>query len=126
MVGGIKVFQTYFIQSNWRNTLYLSIGLSNVLGLLWLLVYWNVGGLLNPWFTIFITVNQALAQGVSQVLFSMAVIELAKRGQEAISKSLSLVLSLSHSLSLSPLLTPLLPTTHPHTPTPTPTQQPTS
>lgn len=81
VVMGIKVFQTYFIQSNWRNTLYLSVGLSNVLGLLWLLVYWNIGGLLNPWFTIAITVNQALAQGVSQVLFSMAVIELAKRGQ---------------------------------------------
>jgi hypothetical protein len=59
-----------------------------VMGLLWILVYWNIGGLLNPWFTIFITVNQALAAGVSQVLFSMAVIELAKPGQEAITYEL--------------------------------------
>jgi len=108
VVVGIKVFQTFFIQSNWRNTLYLSIGLSNVLGLLWLLVYWNVGGLLNPWFTIFITVNQALAQGISQVLFSMAVIELAKRGQEAITYELIISVANSASTGMTILATQLL------------------
>lgn len=108
VVMGIKVFQTYFIQSNWRFTLYLSIGLSNILGLLWLLVYWNVGGLLNPWFTIFITVNQALAQGVSQVLFSMAVIELAKRGQEAITYELIVSVANSASTGMTILSTQLL------------------
>ena len=37
------------------------------MGLFWLLVYWDWLGLMDPWFTIFITVNQALAAGVSQV-----------------------------------------------------------
>jgi hypothetical protein len=58
------------------------------MGLAWILVYWNAAGLLDPWFTIFITVNQALAAGVSQVLFSMAVIELAQPGQETITYEL--------------------------------------
>lgn len=111
VVMGIKIFQTFFIQTNWRFTLYLSVGLSSVLGLLWLLVYYDVGGLFNPWFTIFVTVNQALAQGVSQVLFSMAVIELAKRGQEAI--TYELIISVANSASsistiiATQLLTPM-------------------
>jgi len=52
---------------------------------------------MNPWFTIFITLNQALAQGISQVLFSMAVIELAKVGQEAI--TYELIISVANSAS---------------------------
>ena len=75
---------------------------------MWLLVYWNVGGLLNPWFTIFITVNQALAQGISQVLFSMAVIELAKRGQEAITYELIISVANSASTGMTILATQLL------------------
>jgi hypothetical protein len=85
---GVKIFQVFFLNRNWRTTLYLSVGLTQVMGLAWILVYWNVAGLLDPWFTIFITVNQALAAGVSQVLFSMAVIELAQPGQEAITYEL--------------------------------------
>ena len=85
---GVKIFQVFFRNRNWRTTLYLSCGTMQVMGLVWIMVYWNDFGLLNSWFTIFITVNQALAAGVSQVLFSMAVIELAKPGQEAITYEL--------------------------------------
>jgi len=85
---GVKLFQVFFLNKNWRTTLYLSVGLAQGMGIVWILIYWDVAGLLDPWFTIFVTVNQALAAGVSQVLFSMAVIELAQPGQEAITYEL--------------------------------------
>jgi len=109
--AGIFIFQKFFITKNWRSTLYLSVSLSQTLGLMWILVYYNVGGLINPWFTIFITLNQALAQGISQVLFSMAVIELAKKGQEAV--TYELIISVANSASnlstivATQLLTPM-------------------
>lgn len=92
---GVKIFQVFFLNKNWQTTLYLSFGTMQIMGLAWILCYWNVGGLLNPWFTIFITVNQQLAAGISQVLFSMAVIELAKPGQEAI--TYELIVSVANS-----------------------------
>lgn len=52
------------------------------LSLLWLLPFYNVAGTRNGWFTIFIDLDQAFTSGLSQVLFSMTVIELAKPGQE--------------------------------------------
>jgi hypothetical protein len=112
---GVTIFQKYFITKNWRTTLYLSVFLAQSLGLMWLLVYYNVGGLLNPWFTIFITLNQSVAQGLSQVLFSMAVIELAKQGQEAV--TYELIISVANSCSnlstivATQLLTPMKATT---------------
>jgi hypothetical protein len=95
--AGIAIFQRFFIQRNWRMTLYLSITLNQIVGLLWILVYHDTGNLLDPWFTIFITLNQYVAQGISQVLFSMAVIELARPGQEAI--TFELIISVANSAS---------------------------
>jgi hypothetical protein len=94
---GIAIFQRFFIQKNWRTTLYLSIVLNQIVGLLWIPVYHDTGGLLDPWFTIFITLNQYVAQGIAQVLFSMAVIELARPGQEAI--TYELIVSVANSAS---------------------------
>lgn len=111
VVSGIIIFQKYFIHKNWRVTLYLSACLNACFGLLWILCYHNVWGLLNPWFTIFITMNQYLAQGISQVLFSMAVIELAKPGQEAV--TYELIISVANAASsmstilATQLLTPM-------------------
>ena len=82
-VGGITIFQRHFILRNWRTTQYLSTLLCAFIGLLWLPVYYNSGGLLNPWFTIFLQCTLSLCSGLGQVLFAMAVIELAKAGQEA-------------------------------------------
>ena len=81
------------------------------MGLAWIAVYYDAAGLLDGWFTIFIQVNQALASGLSQVLFSMAVIELAKPGQEAI--TYELIVSVANSALVvnvvvaTQLLTPL-------------------
>lgn len=83
VVVAVWVFQTYLINVNWRTTQYLSFTFTAVLGLQWLLPIYNVGGLRSGWFTIFIDSNQTFAQGITQVLSSMAVIELAKPGQEA-------------------------------------------
>ena len=38
---------------------------------------------MNPWFTVFINLDQSFASGITQVLYAMAVIELAKPGLEA-------------------------------------------
>jgi len=80
---GIKLFQVRFLNRNWRTTLYVSLGLGQAFGLMWILVYWDVAGLLDPWWTVIINIGQALIVGVCQVLYSMAVIELAQPGQEA-------------------------------------------
>lgn len=42
-----------------------------------------MAGLRNPWFTIFIDLDQSFVNGLSQVLFSLSVIELSKSGLEA-------------------------------------------
>lgn len=79
----IWIFKTYLINKNWRYTQYGSTIISSVLGLLWLLVFYNVGGLMDPWFTIFIDLDTSFVSGISQVLYSLSVIELAKPGLEA-------------------------------------------
>lgn len=54
----IYLFQTQLINSNWRNTQYFSTFFASVLGLLWIPAYYNVGGTQNPWYTIFIDLDQ--------------------------------------------------------------------
>lgn len=54
----IWLFKTYLINRNWRYTQYFSTILSACLGFLWVFVYYNVGGLQDPWFTIFIDLDQ--------------------------------------------------------------------
>jgi hypothetical protein len=97
-MSGIICFQKFFINWNWRYTQYISLGFSANLGLLWLLVYYDVGGVMTPWFTVFLQLNVALTQGLSQVLFAMAVIELAKKGQE--STTYEMIVSTANSSSL--------------------------
>ena len=75
LVAAIYFFQTYLIRRNWRMIEYGSNILTAVLGLLWILVYYNVGGLQNPWFTIFVDIDEQFSQGISQV-YTIAVIEL--------------------------------------------------
>jgi hypothetical protein len=53
----IWLFQTYLIRKNWRWTQYGSTALSAVLGLVWIAPYYNAGGTMDPWFTIFIDVD---------------------------------------------------------------------
>ena len=88
LVGAIYVFQTYLIRRNWRITEYFSNIVTAVLGLLWIFVYYDVGGLQNAWFTIFVDIDEQFSQGISQVLYSIAVIELAAPGAEATTQEL--------------------------------------
>jgi hypothetical protein len=71
----------------------LTLTLTLTLGLLWLLVYYDIGGLRDPWFTIFIDLDQGFVTGIAQVLFSMAVIEISKTGQEATTYELLITVS---------------------------------
>jgi hypothetical protein len=83
LVAGVMVFKTYLINKSWRFTSYLSVIVTSVLGLMWLLAYYNTGGLRNGWFTIFVDMDKSFTHGLSQVLYSMAVIELSQPGLEA-------------------------------------------
>ena len=83
MVFAVWIFQSFLIRKNWRLTHYLSSIFANLLGLLWLLPFFNIGTTRNPWFTIFIDLDQSFVNGLAQVLYSMAVIEISKSGQEA-------------------------------------------
>jgi len=82
-VAGIWLFKTYFINTNWRHTLYFSSTVMALLNFLWILVYYDIGGLMSAWFVMFVNLDQSFAYGLAKVVFSMAVIELAKPGQEA-------------------------------------------
>ena len=79
----IWIFKRFLINKNWRAVNYLSCFLCASLNQLWILVFWNVAQLRNGWFTIFIDVDQYFANGLARMLLSMAMIELAKPGQEA-------------------------------------------
>ena len=54
----IYLFKTYLINRNWRFSQYGSTLFSSTLGLLWLLVFYDIGGAQNAWFTIFIDLDQ--------------------------------------------------------------------
>ena len=114
-VGGILIFQTYFILRNWRTTQYISTLLCAFIGLLWLPVYYNSGGMLNAWFTIFLQCTLSLSSGLAQVLFAMAVIELAKKGQEATTYELIISTANSAGTISSIISTQLLSPMHANT-----------
>jgi hypothetical protein len=66
----IWVFRNYLTNKNWRYTHYASAIFSNILGLLWLLVYYNYGGMRTPWFTIFIDLDQSFVTGKTLYIYS--------------------------------------------------------
>eukprot|EP01041_Mallomonas_annulata_P002108 gene2108-4119_t len=80
---GLWIFKTFWIHKNWRKTSYFSCIVTSILGLAWILVFYDIGGLRNAWFTIFIDLDESFAKGLARVLASLAIIELAKPGQEA-------------------------------------------
>jgi hypothetical protein len=103
LVAGIYLFQKYLIRLNWRWTQYASNIFTAVLATQWLLAFNNVDGLRNGWFTIFINTNQQFSQGLTQVLFAMAVIEIAVPGQEAITYEL-IVSTYNSALTINTML----------------------
>ena len=114
-VGGILCFQRYFINWNWRYTQYISTTFTTFLGLLWLLVYYDIGGTMTSWFTIFLQLNVALSMGLAQVLYAMSVIELAKKGQESTTYELIVSAGNSSNIISSIIATQLLTAVHSNT-----------
>jgi hypothetical protein len=96
LVLAIWLFQTCLIDKNWRWTQYGSTIISSIMLMLWLPAYFNIFGLRNAWYTIFIDLDVSFVAGISQVLFSLSVIELAKPGQEATTYELIVTASKQH------------------------------
>ena len=109
--GAIWLFKTFLLNKDWRHTQYGSTIIASILGFLWLLVYYNVAGLRNGWFTIFIDLDQSFVSGITQVLFSLAVIELSKPGLEATTYELIITVANAagtvNGIIATQLLTPL-------------------
>jgi hypothetical protein len=57
LVIAIWLFQRYMIDRNWRHTQLASVFLAAALGLVWIAPYYNAGGTMDPWFTIFIDLD---------------------------------------------------------------------
>ncbi len=114
-VGGILCFQRYFINWNWRYAQYISTTFTSSLGLLWLLVYYDIGGTMTSWFTIFLQLNTALTMGLAQVLYAMSVIEVAKKGQESTTYELIVSAGNSSNNIASIISTQLLTAAHSNT-----------
>jgi hypothetical protein len=128
--GATYLFQVYLIKKNWRYTQYFATYFQVALSLLWIGVYYNSSGMRNPWLTIFIDldtvclniifqiciddesiIRQNFSLGLTEILFAVAVIEVAKPGQEASTyEFLSTVLNNGWSFALilsSQMLIPL-------------------
>jgi len=107
----IWLFQTYMINRDWHITQYTSVLLAALFGLVWIAPYYNLGGTQNGWFTIFIDLDTHFAQGLSQVLYTIALIELAKTGLEATTFELLVTVGnaalLVNGVISTQLLTPL-------------------
>jgi hypothetical protein len=60
LVLAIWIFQRYLINRNWRMSQYGSTMIASGLGLVWIAAYFNEGGTMDPWFTIFIDLDTVL------------------------------------------------------------------
>lgn len=97
LVLGIWIFQKFLIKKSWRITSYGSTILISLFSLLWIPAFYNVSGLRNGWYTIFIDIDQTFAIGLGQVLLSMATIELSYSGLEA--TTYEFLMSLANSVA---------------------------
>jgi hypothetical protein len=81
---GVWIFRTYLMDRNWRYT-FIATGLIMALNsvFMYLMIYnaWGIGQ--SPWFFVFGNNILQIIQGVSQVLSSLAVVEVAPKGFEA-------------------------------------------
>lgn len=81
---GVWFFRTYLMDRNWRYT-FVATGVILALNsvFMYIMIY-NVGGIgQTPWFFVFGNNVLQIIQGVSQVLSSLAVVEVAPKGFEA-------------------------------------------
>lgn len=54
LVTAVYVFKTYLINYNWRRLEYIATIGPALMGFVWILVYYDIGGLMNGWFAIFV------------------------------------------------------------------------
>jgi len=81
---GVWFFRTYLMDRNWRYTFVATgviLALNGVFMLIMIYNAWGIGQ--NPWFFVFGNNVLNIIQGVSQVLSSLAVVEVAPKGFEA-------------------------------------------
>jgi len=81
---GVSIFRTYLMDKNWRYT-FCGTGLVMALNCVfqYIMIY-NVGGVgQSGWFFVFGNNILMIVQGISQVLSSLAVVEIAPKGFEA-------------------------------------------
>jgi hypothetical protein len=81
---GVWIFRTFLMDRNWRYT-FVATGLILALNsvFMYIMIYnmWGIGQ--SPWFFVFGNNILQIIQGVSQVLSSLAVVEVAPKGFEA-------------------------------------------
>jgi len=98
---GVWIFKSYLRDVNWRWTQLMTTALIAGLNMLWFVPI--LTDFRNGWFTLMIDGTESLAQGFTQVLISMAVIEIAPVNLEA--TSYELIISVSNSfIALSSLV----------------------
>ena len=83
LLSGIFVFRYYLMNKNWRISQYSSFLLGAVFGLLMIPSYYDIHNLANAWYLISISFISSFAAGFSQTLYGLATIEVANKGQEA-------------------------------------------
>lgn len=94
----IFVFQTFFRHSNWRHAQAVNVLFCAIAGLGWIPCFYNAAQLENAWFTVFLDFNLSVGTAFTQVVFGMAVIELAEKGNEA--TCYELVISTANSAAI--------------------------
>jgi len=83
-LAGVWIFRTYFMNKNWRITFAWTSALLALQHIFELVVIYNVGGIgQNGWFYAFGNCILNIIQGISQVLSSLAVVEISPAGHEA-------------------------------------------
>lgn len=83
-VGGVWVFRKFFLQKNWRFTLFMTQSMTAVCSALAIMIVYNTWGISrNGWFYMFQANVPNFIQGVGQVVSSLAVIEVSPPGLEA-------------------------------------------
>jgi len=69
LVFAISMFQAFLINRNWQYTSYMSCVFSSLLYLLWILVFYDEGGLRNGWFTVFIDLDRVSYASTFHLLY---------------------------------------------------------
>lgn len=83
-VAGVWVFRKFFLQKNWRFTLFMTQSMTAVCSALAIMIVYNTWGISrNGWFYMFQANVPNFIQGVGQVVSSLAVIEVSPPGLEA-------------------------------------------